>query len=161
MKRSKSRKIAEPPLQRAVASKAETPRPPSEGLAAERDWHELAIAVVRRLGATKGTNSGFSIGEPSRPYYVRFTWSAEEQTLTCEAVGNGNLDVAHQLSESRQAALRTMGWHPPGKGDATRSLNFVRVFYAPDNPSVAATLGISALRSAFGESPRQLQWRAC
>jgi hypothetical protein len=154
-----SHRAAETPLQRP--NSPESPRSHAEGLAAQRDWYELASAVVKRLASTKGTNSCFIIGEPLRPYYVQFTWSADEQTLICEAVGNGSLDAVHQLSESQQTALRNMGWHPPGRGDAARSLNFVRVFYAPGDPSVATILGVSALRTAFGESPRRVQWRSC
>lgn len=140
-----------PEVRRAQAAEA----------AIRRDWYLLTSQLAERLGSAKERDSDFIIDEPSLPYYVRFVRSAEKGTLTCEAVGNDNLEAPYQLSEAQQSLLRNMGWHPPGLGDATRSQNFVRVFYAPSNPSIAASMGMSALRGAFGTSPRRLQWRRC
>lgn len=139
--------------------------PQSSGAISEvRSWYLVTKQVADRLASlivepVRPAEPGFIIEDANLPYYVKFAWNALGHVLTCEATANGNLEPSQRLSDEQQSALRSMGWHPPGRGDAGSSQNFVRIFYAPKDTSVAASLAISALATTYRADPRRLRWR--
>src|SRR5580704_8351587 len=126
-----------------------------------QDWIAWTQVIVERIVQMIKTDSGpFIVIDGATPFYLQFSWSRDEAALRCEAVSSFYLDDAHQLSKAQDAAMRDMGWHPPGWGDAKNSHNYVRVYYAPTNPVMLAALAGSTLREIYNANAQRLRWRA-
>lgn len=91
-------------------------------------------------------------------YYVMLASSRQRGTLTCEAVSNQFLPTGRRLDGDQEQRMRTLGWSPPGQGEASGTWNHARTLHVPVKAPGVARVAVTTLRDVYGCDPRRLSY---
>lgn len=114
--------------------------------------------VQQRLARLLETDGYLVVEEAVTGYYVQFASNRRRGTLVCEAVSNQFLPPGRRLSPEQDQRMRTLGWSPPGQGEAGGSWNHARTLHTPVKVAGVSRVAVTTLRDIYGCEPRRLSY---